>query len=565
MIVRLRAAVAWVCALLLAAHPVRAADLRAVVMGVDAYQHERNLHGSVNDANSVAKALRPYAKSLTLLLDSQVTRDAVLKAWSDALAASKAGDTIMLTFSGHGGRERVRVSTDAPLGYREFWVMADFDRHSKDGIGHRILSSEISQWTGTAEAAHVKLIILADHCYAGTIYRSAGVDTLGIRSIPLLVDPDVPPDEKVPVISELQAAPPPSGVTSLAADKSDKPVAEFRITDTGKVHGALSFAFADALGTERQYVDPSGDGRITRGALLNYLQTKVTMMSDGAQEPQLRPADPEDEVLFELPPAAPQAAPPAPAATPSSSAAQTDDPPVALSITGMAEADARAAVAAVPGAVWEPEPSRARLVWERRPTAPRLVTGLNQFVSFNLPRDDLPAAVAKIRAADALGRRAAAGALKVVREGERDTPPPLVYFAGDHVRLAVEGMPGPNLVVFNLAEDGRVQFLYPEATDAPIAWPIRRFSLLDVDARAPFGGDHVVAVASARPLTRLIDAIRAIDQKAEAAAARRVVEQTLDGDDSARVAVTAVFTVPAEMRCDPEIIRDAAMLAACQK
>lgn len=546
--------VVCVCALLLIAHAARAADLRAIVMGVDAYQHERNLHGSVNDANSVATALRPYAKSLTLLLDAQVTRDAVLKSWSDTLAASKPGDTIMVAFSGHGGRERVRVSQKAPLGYREFWVMVDFDRRSKDGIGHRILSTEINQWTQATEATHVKLIILADHCYAGTIYRSVGVDTLGIRSIPLLVDADVPPDEKPPTISELQAAPPPPGVTSLAADKSDKPVAEFRITDTGKVHGALSFAFADALGKERQYVDPSGDGRITRGALLNYLQTKVTMMSDGAQEPQLRPADPEDEVLFVLP-----------RATPAPSAVQTDDPPVALSVTGMTEADARAVVAAVPGAAWEPEPSRARLVWEWRANAPRLVTGLNQFVSFNLPRDDLPAAVAKIRAADALGRHAAAGALKVVREGEHGTPPPSVTIAGDHVRLSVEGMPGPNLVVFNLAEDGRVQFLYPEAADAPIAWPIRRFDLLDVDARAPFGGDHVVAVASARSLNGLIDAIRAIDQKQEAATARRAVEQTLAADDSARVAVTAVFTVPAEMRCDPEIIRDATMLAACQK
>ncbi len=557
MIAPLRAFVC-ACTLLLFAPGARAADLRAIVMGVDAYQNERNLHGSVNDANSVATALRPYAKSLTLLLDAQVTRDAVLKAWSDALAASRPGDTIIATFSGHGGRERVRVSKEAPLGFREFWVMVDFDRRSKDGIGQRILSSEISQWTQAAEAAHVKLIILADHCYAGTIYRSVGVDALGIRSIPLLVDPDVPPNEKPPNISELQAAPPPPGVTSLAADKSDKPVAEFRITDTGKVHGALSFAFADALGKERQYVDPSGDGRITRGALLNYLQTKVTMMSDGAQEPQLRPADPEDEVLFVLPRAA---EPPAPAP----SAAQPDDPLVALSITGMAEVDARAAVAAVPGAVWEPEPSRARLVWEWRENAPRLVTGLNQFVSFNLARDDLPAAVAKIRAADALGRRAAAGALKVVREGERGRPPPAVYIAGDHVRLSVEGMHGPNLVVFNLAEDGRVQFLYPDATDAPIAWPIRRFDLLDVDARAPFGGDHVVAVASVRPLNGLIDAIRAIDQKQEAATARRAVEQTLAADASARVAVTAIFTVPAAMRCDPEIIRDATMLATCQK
>lgn len=72
-------AIACVCALLLIAASASAADLHAIVMGVDAYQHERNLHGAVNDANSVAVGLRPFAKNLTLLLDAQVTRDAVLE------------------------------------------------------------------------------------------------------------------------------------------------------------------------------------------------------------------------------------------------------------------------------------------------------------------------------------------------------------------------------------------------------------------------------------------------------------------------------------------------------
>jgi hypothetical protein len=185
------------------------------------------------------------------------------------------------------------------------------------------------------------------------------------------------------------------------------------------------------------------------------------------------------------------------------------------------------------------------------------------FVSFDLARADLPAAVANIRAADALGRLAAAGALKVVRNGVGGAAAPAVYVAGDRVRLSVEGLPGPNLVVFNLAGDGRVQFLYPEPRDPPIAWPGGRFELFDVEARKPFGGDHVVAVASAKKLTELIEIIRGLDDQPQADAARRAVEHALAADASASVAVGAVFTVPAELRCDPEVIRDAAMLAAC--
>ncbi len=245
--------------------------------------------------------------------------------------------------------------------------------------------------------------------------------------------------------------------------------------------------------------------------------------------------------------------------------AKDRDAPVPLHVAGLPEADARAAVAAVPGAVWEPDPARARLVWEYRKVAPRLVTGLNMFVSFDMPRGDLPAAVAKIRAADALGRLAAAGALKITRDGEGGNAAPAVYIAGSRVRLSIEGLPGPNLVVFNLAADGRVQFLYPEARDRPIAWPTRRFELFDVDARKPFGGDHVVAVASGKKLAELADAIRALDDQPKADAARRAVERALAADGTAIVAVTAVFTVPAELRCDPEVIRDAAMLGACPR
>ena len=150
-------------AFLLLPHPAAAA-LRAVVIGVNAYQHESPLAGAVNDADAVAAAVAPLAASVSRLTDAQVTRPAVLAALDAALSASGNGDTLLVAYSGHGGRERVRASPEAPTGFREFWVMADFDRRAPDGIGRRILSSEIAAWLTLARTKGVRVVLLADHC-----------------------------------------------------------------------------------------------------------------------------------------------------------------------------------------------------------------------------------------------------------------------------------------------------------------------------------------------------------------------------------------------------------------
>jgi len=56
-----------------------------VVIGVDDYQFERKLHGSVNDANMIAQALRPIGRDTKLMVNGDVRRDAVLGAMADAL------------------------------------------------------------------------------------------------------------------------------------------------------------------------------------------------------------------------------------------------------------------------------------------------------------------------------------------------------------------------------------------------------------------------------------------------------------------------------------------------
>ena len=359
--------------------------------------------------------------------------------------------------------------------------------------------------------------------------------------------------------------------------------------------------------------DPDNTGRVTVGRLQAYLGRAVNLMSEGQQYAQLRSGDPEDTVLFswasgaaetsakapDKPAASPGTAvvpaaasatvsttasppvPPPPAPLPSTpalsapapSAPVTEDglPVLALHVAGMPEHEARALVASIPGVVWAAEPARARLVWLRRANASPLVTGMNLFVSFDLRREDLPAAVRTTRIVDAMALRAAKGRLSLaIARDEGGTAPASampVHFSGETVGITANDLPGPNLAVFNLTAKGVVQMLYPTVRDVPIAWPPTSASggvtVLRARVEPDYGGDHVIALAGVRSLRPLIAALNALDGRAEPEAAHQAVLAAMAADPLAELSVAALYTADKARACDPEIIRDATMAARC--
>ena len=102
----------------LTALPTAAQTVRALVLGIDAYEHVQQLGGADNDARLLARALAPpVARNVTLMLDQQVHRNAVLKAMDALVDDSAPGDAVIVTYSGHGAREQVPLSED-PQGFR---------------------------------------------------------------------------------------------------------------------------------------------------------------------------------------------------------------------------------------------------------------------------------------------------------------------------------------------------------------------------------------------------------------------------------------------------------------
>ncbi|MEL7012829.1 MAG: caspase family protein, partial [Pseudomonadota bacterium] len=78
----------------------------ALVIGIDEYEHIGNLHGAVNDAVDIAEAVKALPNSeVTMLLNQDATREAILNTWRAKADTLNPGDTFIITYAGHGGHE----------------------------------------------------------------------------------------------------------------------------------------------------------------------------------------------------------------------------------------------------------------------------------------------------------------------------------------------------------------------------------------------------------------------------------------------------------------------------
>ncbi|MCA1577736.1 MAG: caspase family protein [Acidobacteria bacterium] len=74
---------------------------RALCVGINTYP-TAPLFGCVNDARSWANALERLGFDVSLLLDGQASRDAILKSLSDLVRSGNEGDVLVFQYSGHG-------------------------------------------------------------------------------------------------------------------------------------------------------------------------------------------------------------------------------------------------------------------------------------------------------------------------------------------------------------------------------------------------------------------------------------------------------------------------------
>lgn len=143
---------------------------KALCIGINDYPGTNmDLAGCVNDANDWAHTLEARGFEVSKLLDAQATKAAMSKAMTALIAGAKAGDSLVITFSGHGSVAPDKDSDEAD-GWDE--ALAPYDIAQGDQGGRPLLDDEIARIFG-ARAAGVRLVLFSDSCHSGTVTRAA--------------------------------------------------------------------------------------------------------------------------------------------------------------------------------------------------------------------------------------------------------------------------------------------------------------------------------------------------------------------------------------------------------
>ncbi|MDB0037424.1 caspase family protein, partial [Ascidiaceihabitans sp.] len=229
-----------------------------MVVGVDDYEHFEafpapvgelsDLEGAVNDATLIASSMRRAGIDLPdsrILIDSGATVKSFLAGWKEMTLEAKSGDTIIVSFSGHGGQER---EVSEPFDEKTDGLDETIMFHEFDPKNPRVgrLSDDQLRELLSKEAAY-NIIWVMDSCHSAGLTRNVNIAGMGLtRSGGVW---DIPLD---PILGELKAeigddeADELPNVTQILATASeDRLVTETRFGD--RAHGALSWFFAKAL------------------------------------------------------------------------------------------------------------------------------------------------------------------------------------------------------------------------------------------------------------------------------------------------------------------------------
>jgi metacaspase-1 len=131
------------------------------------------LAGCINDAHDLASLAATEGYRTSILVDRQATAPAVLAAIRAAAVRLRAGDILLITFSGHGGQiEDTDDTGNEPAGFDETWVCWD----------RQLLDDEVNAALAGL-AADVRVVVVSDSCHSGTILRHAMAPSPPVRTL----------------------------------------------------------------------------------------------------------------------------------------------------------------------------------------------------------------------------------------------------------------------------------------------------------------------------------------------------------------------------------------------
>ena len=512
--------------------------VRGLVIGIDAYAELADLGGAVNDARDVARSLSAIGvRDLVVLEDDAATRARIEDEWLGLMRRAEPGDTLVLTYAGHGGQEPERVPGNENDERDELLLLGGF-RTEGPGTRERIFDDELNQWFLEAGERGLRVVFVADSCHSGTLTRSIDrrAPRPSLRSAVYTISDDMLelaiPDAAAAIEeSDLEH------VSFLAAGQEYEQVPEIALPGPAgrpEPRGALSYMFARALEGKADF---DGDGVLRRDELWRFVRERVRMETEARQTPNLTPNSRGREPVLRLNRSSqPAAVMAVDAAGSRADQAVQESEAVRLTILGTGSETVAAAREMLDNVRIVSYAQSPDLIWDAG--SRQVVTALGDVAARDVGVAALPAVIGKWEAVRTIRKLSARASLSL-----RVYPHDGAHREESRIGVEVSGLLHPRLTLIGLSGNGVVHYLYPLASD-PAEVPSGRPFRLELKATPPFGADHVVAVSAQSSLDALNAELERLDGRPAADRAARLAAEAAAGADGWWSGIQGLFTVP---------------------
>ena len=296
----------------------QAAERIALLVGVGQYQDAKipTLYGPTNDVPAMRQALIQHwdfkPENIRSLLDQQATHANILTELNRLQQRSKAGDHVLVYFSGHG-TSAFDPATKLPLAHDTgAFVPFDFQKPQADSDGNiQPFSSQdlrqrliVGQWHLRPVFEQLEkdrmLTVVMDSCYSGNATRSVDkTQPSRTRNIPLphQLLPSVSSGLSDSMVSQSVSPYPYRNTISIVASKEAEVAADLNSSQTssGNPHGLLTDLMLQVLQGKLD-ADDNNDGQISYAELRNILNGNMQHYQiPHIQTPQVLPHVAEDQ------------------------------------------------------------------------------------------------------------------------------------------------------------------------------------------------------------------------------------------------------------------------------